>query len=99
MLTDEETIQFALGFIIGEAFGSIINSVVSNLVSPIVVALGVPGWTLAYRNGHVIIANPGMVVKPEECNIDDSSFVSSCDCLMFLFIGCYRICLFKNATL
>lgn len=76
LLTDEETIQFALGFIIGEAFGSIINSVVSNLVSPVVVALGSPGWTLGYKNGYVIIANPGMLTKPEDCNTEETSFVS-----------------------
>ena len=35
MLTQENTIEYALGFILGESFGRIIQSIVTELVTPV----------------------------------------------------------------
>lgn len=76
LVTNEETIQFALGFIIGEAFGALVTSIVNNVVSPVVVAIGSPGWTIGYSSGRLIIANPGKLYNPEGCVVPDNSYVS-----------------------
>ena len=109
LVTNEETIQFALGFIIGEAFGALITSIVTNIVSPVIgkecyslgmfysnvlleVALGKPGWTLYYKGGELIIANPGAVENPEECDPATVPMVSFIWCQPVITLSSTHFC-------
>ena len=76
LLTNENTVEFALAFIIGEAFGAWLESIVSNLVAPLVTAMppfSLSGWRIAFGHGYVLLVMGDQTNDMNEDNLYSSA--------------------------